>query len=259
MYKHLNRTQILASVMAVGMYLHPEPGVSGTGTAAPTKEELAAQKKAQAEALKLQKEQAKVAEAARKQAEKDAAKAAKEAEKEAKEKAKADAKAAKEAAKKANEQPEQNGVRRPKPETLCGQAWAVFDELSQKLGAPCAIADALKAAGERGLNEGNVKAEYSRWRKFFGVTGRVVSPSVAEEKAAKEAKAAEEKAAKEAEKKAAAAKKEQEKADKKAAAEKEKAAKLAAKEAEKARAAEEKQRKALEAAAAKQQSQGAAA
>jgi len=28
-----------------------------------------------------------------------------------------------------------------------------------------------------GLNEGNVRAEYARWRKFNGVTGRVTLPT----------------------------------------------------------------------------------
>lgn len=64
-------------------------------------------------------------------------------------------------------QPEQNGVRRPKPETLCGQAWAIFDELSQ-----VTIGEALEIGRQRGLNEGNVRAEFYQWRKFNGIHGR---------------------------------------------------------------------------------------
>lgn len=72
--------------------------------------------------------------------------------------------------------PEANGVRRPKPETLCGQAWAVFDEVSAKNGAPASIKESLEIAKARGLNEGNVRVEYARWRKFFGITGRIAAP-----------------------------------------------------------------------------------
>ena len=110
------------------------------------------------------------------------AKAAKEAEaklaKEAKEAEKAEAKAAKAAKKEAERMPEQNGVRRPKPNTLCGQAWGLADTLSAKFGQPTPIKDLLSAAAEAGLNEGNVKAEYARWRKFNGVVGRIALPKV---------------------------------------------------------------------------------
>ncbi len=95
------------------------------------------------------------------------------ADKAAKEQAKLDAKAAKEA----NKMPEQNGVRRPKPEGLCGRAWALADKLSADLGSPVPVATLLTAAVPEGLNEGNVKTEYARWRKFNGVTGRIVPPA----------------------------------------------------------------------------------
>lgn len=82
----------------------------------------------------------------------------------------ADAKAAKEA----NKMPEQNGVRRPKPDSLCGKAWAIMDQLSKDRGGPVPIAPLLEATNKAGLNEGNVRAEYARWRKFFNVSGRIV-------------------------------------------------------------------------------------
>lgn len=155
-------------------------------------EAKAAQKAAEREAAKAQKAQereaAKAQKAAAKEAEKAAkeeAKAAKLAEKEAKKKAAEEAKAA-------SKQPEQNGVRRPRPETLCGKAWAVADDLSMKQGSPVAISTLLATTNPMGLNEGNVKAEYARWRKFNGVTGRVMSPeAVAKKEAAAAAKAAE--------------------------------------------------------------------
>ena len=135
-----------------------------------------------AEAKRLKDEQ-KAAEKAEKEAKKEAEKAAKEAEKAAKEAEKEDAAAAAKAAKEAQKMPESNGVRRPKPETLCGKAWAIFDEVSQKNGAPASIKESLVVAKERGLNEGNVRVEYARWRKFFGITGRVTAPGESTENA----------------------------------------------------------------------------
>lgn len=152
--------------------------------------------------------------------------------------------------------PEQNGIRRPQPHTLCGQAWTVMDKLSAEKQGPVAINDLLIETNKAGLHPGNVKAEYARWRKFHGVTGRVVSQAKAEAEAAKlaekEAKKAEaqaakaakaaEKEAKKAEREAAKQAKAQETADKKAAAEEAKARKAAEAEAAKqAKAAEQAQ------------------
>lgn len=138
--------------------------------------QIAAEKAAAAAMKKEQQAATKAEEKAKKEADKDAQKAAKEAEKAAKLKEKEDAAEAAKAAKGANKMPESNGVRRPKPETLCGKAWAVFDEVSQKNGAPASIKESLEIAKARGLNEGNVRVEYARWRKFFGITGRIASP-----------------------------------------------------------------------------------
>ncbi len=130
--------------------------------------------------------EAKAAAAAAKKAEKEAAKAAAKAEKEA---AKAAAKAAKEAEKEAKkaakQQPEQNGVRRPGPDGKCGQAWALMDSMSSKLGAPVPVGDVVKQGEADGLNPGNVRAEYARWKKFHGIVGR--TPPAKEKPAAPEA------------------------------------------------------------------------
>jgi hypothetical protein len=137
------------------------------------KEQEAAAKKAAAAAAKAQKD-----------AEKAAAKAAKEAEvaaaKAAKDKAKADA----EAAKAANKLPEQNGITRPKPETLCGKIWAVLDGISTKNGAPASIAEAKEHPEVVGMADATIRTQYARWRKFYGVTGRVDPPKAAEPAAA---------------------------------------------------------------------------
>lgn len=63
------------------------------------------------------------------------------------------------------EEIERNGVIRPKPESLAGEAWAVFDQLGRNFP----VATALKIAVDRNLNINNVRTELCRWRKFHGI------------------------------------------------------------------------------------------
>lgn len=142
---------------------------------AQAKAEKAAAKQAENDA----KAQAKADEKAEKARLKEEAAATAKQEREAKAAAKKQEAADKKAAKEAARMPEQNGVRRPKPDGLCGRAWALADKLSGELGQPTPIANLLEAARAEGLSEGNVKTEYARWRKFNGVTGRVSLPSAA--------------------------------------------------------------------------------
>lgn len=142
---------------------------------------------AEKEAEKQRKAAEREAERERKKAEKEAEKAKKADEREAARKAKEEEKARKADERKANRMPEQNGVRRPKPDTLCGRVWTEADNLSFKLGQPVPIKMLLEECLKHGMNENNIKAEYARWRKFNGVTGRVSlpTPEKAEEKVAK--------------------------------------------------------------------------
>lgn len=125
------------------------------------REEAAAKRKQEAEAKKAERERVK--------AEKEAAKAAK---KEEADKKKAEAKAAREA----NRRPQQNGVRRPKPETLCGQVWGLADSLSETLGQPVPVGELIISAKAQGLNVSNVRAEYASWKKYHGLSGRITLP-----------------------------------------------------------------------------------
>lgn len=154
------------------------------------KAQLADQKAAEKAAKDAEREAAKAAakaereaKAEERRAEREAKKAADKAEREALREAK---KAEREAEKariiaerEANRMPLQNDVRRPKPETLCGQAWAIFDDVSQRNGSPATIGESLEISRSQGLNDSNVRAEYARWRKFHGITGRLVAPAQA--------------------------------------------------------------------------------
>lgn len=133
---------------------------------AETAEQVAA-KQAAAEKKAAEKAAAK----AKKAEESAAKKAAKQAEKEA-------AKQQKAADKEASKLPEQNGIRRPKANTITGGLWATYDSLSSAKGEPVSIGEALKAAGS--VNEATIRTQYARWRKFHGIVGRVEAPKPAE-------------------------------------------------------------------------------
>jgi hypothetical protein len=172
-----------------------------------TPEEIAAEKQAEKERIAAEKAEAKrvkAEEAAQKKAEREAAKAAK-AEEAAAKKAAAEAererkKAEAEAAREASKQPIQNGIRRPKPDGKCGQAWAVFDAVSEKNGSPASIGESMEIAKAEGQNEANVRAEYARWRKFHGLSGRIDDPAKVAAREALEAEKAAKKAEREAKK-----------------------------------------------------------
>lgn len=132
------------------------------------------------------KKEAKDAELAAKKAEKEAAKGNKGAEKEAKKaelaakkQAKIDAAESAKAAKEAAKAPEQNGVRQRSPDTNGGRVWALCNSLSEALGQPTPVKDVLEAGLAQDMNAANVRCEYSAWKKFHGIEGRVSKPAMA--------------------------------------------------------------------------------
>lgn len=156
------------------------------------REEATAKLKAQRDELKAAREAAKAESAAKREAakaerdakasENSAAKLAAEQEKLTKRAAREAAKLEKEKEKLAklqakleNPRVEQNGVLRPNSGTKCGAAWDLFDSKSSEKGAPVAVKEVLDEASAQGLSEGNVRAEYSRWRRFHGIVGRVAA------------------------------------------------------------------------------------
>jgi len=144
------------------------------GTDVNEKEAAAAAKKEAAEqakaAKKAEREAKAIAQAEAKNAAKAEREATKQANKEAKEKAKAEAKASK------SSMLEQNGIKHPRPDTKTGKAWALFNELSATKGSPISIAEVKNEIKTRGLvmNENMTKSQYAYWRKFNGISGRIV-------------------------------------------------------------------------------------
>lgn len=150
-------------------------------TLAAAKAEKAAAAKAAKEAAKAEKAALaakavaeKAAKAAAVKAERDAVSAAKKAEKEA-------VKAAKEAAKQARvKQPEQNGMKQPKEGTKTRAVWDVCTKLSEQKGEAVSRAEVVEHFNKTDANPNMVLSQYAYWRKFHGITGRIVkSPEVA--------------------------------------------------------------------------------
>lgn len=97
------------------------------------------------------------------------------------------------------EREERNGQLRPDPEGISGRAWAIFDEVSASKGSPAAYAEVEGPGMAAGIKQATVRAAYSHWRKFHGISGRIMSA----EQEAEQKRKAEEKAAADAAKEAA--------------------------------------------------------
>lgn len=154
----------------------PEQLAAEAAAAVQAKAAEKAAEKAAAAAKKAQEKAEAAAVKAAEKAQKDAVKAEAKAKKEAEVKAKAEAKAQQDAAKESTKMPEQNGVRRPKPDGACGKVWTLADQLSSQLGQPVPIANLSAAASAVNINDSTIRTQYALWRKFHGITGRVALP-----------------------------------------------------------------------------------
>lgn len=85
----------------------------------------------------------------------------------------------------------QNGITLPKIGGLCHAVFVLGDQMMAELGTPPALSQVLERGKALGLNEGNIRVEYSRWKKFTGITDRIADPAKAEAVAAKVALKAE--------------------------------------------------------------------
>lgn len=130
--------------------------------------------------------EAKKAEQEAKKAERAAAAEAKKAQKAAEAEAKKAAREAKKAEKEAAKMPMQNDVRRPKPGTLCGQLWQIYDTMSGEKGSPVAIGDAMDVAQSKGFNDATIRTQYARWRKYYGIEGSIESQAAVKRKQERE-------------------------------------------------------------------------
>jgi hypothetical protein len=62
---------------------------------------------------------------------------------------------------------EQNGVKRPKPNSVTGIAWASFDHMQANGTDFKVVFEKLK---ENGMNPSTIRTQFAHWRKFNGVS-----------------------------------------------------------------------------------------
>lgn len=75
--------------------------------------------------------------------------------------------------KSANKQ-QRNGITRPAAGTVTGNIWDVADGISvSQNGAPAQIAQVKQHASLKDVNDHTIKTQYSRWRQFHGIKGRL--------------------------------------------------------------------------------------
>lgn len=93
---------------------------------------------------------------------------------------------------------EQNGQKMPGADTRSATLWGIFDAWKARTGSDPAMQDVMQEARDAGVVDGSIKAGYAHWRRFHGITGRVISATkqaerdaakVAAKAAAKQAKA----------------------------------------------------------------------
>ena len=68
--------------------------------------------------------------------------------------------------------PEQNGMKYPSSGTKTRVIWDLCDAMTKELGRPLKISE-LRERVAQGTNENMMKSQYSYWRKFHNITGRV--------------------------------------------------------------------------------------
>lgn len=68
-----------------------------------------------------------------------------------------------------------NGITKPAEGTVTGSVWAAANAISiAQSGAPATISQVKAHATMHGVNEHTIKTQYSRWRQFNGIKGRLV-------------------------------------------------------------------------------------
>lgn len=86
------------------------------------------------------------------------------------------------------EKDQQNGVTRPRPNTITGRVWEIADEISNANAAPAERGAVMAQGLEEGIHRATISTQLGRWRKYHGlVVPRETKPTeteAAEESAA---------------------------------------------------------------------------
>lgn len=80
----------------------------------------------------------------------------------------------------------QNGIRRPLPDSVCGQVWTALDQMHAAGVVPTAK-DVRELATAKTWNPNNASIEFYQWKRFMGLTQPRVTPKAKRKTAAKTA------------------------------------------------------------------------
>lgn len=82
----------------------------------------------------------------------------------------------------------QNGIRRPLPDSVCGQVWTALDQMHAAGVVPTAK-DVRELAAAKTWNPNNASIEFYQWKRFMGLTQPRVTPKAKRKTVAKTAAA----------------------------------------------------------------------
>lgn len=82
----------------------------------------------------------------------------------------------------------QNGIRRPLPDSVCGQVWTALDQMHAAGVVPTAK-DVKSLATAKTWNPNNASIEFYQWKRFMGLTQPRVTPKAKRKTVAKTAAA----------------------------------------------------------------------
>lgn len=72
-----------------------------------------------------------------------------------------------------------NGATMPQAGSKTRRVWDIATKLSEKANRPATRDEVLKACEAEGISKGTRETQYSHWKRFHGLTGRVVTPGAA--------------------------------------------------------------------------------
>lgn len=78
-----------------------------------------------------------------------------------------------------DERNRKNGVTMPQAGSKTRRVWDIATGLSEKFNRPATREEVLKACEDEGISEGTRETQYSHWKRFHGLLGRVVKPGAA--------------------------------------------------------------------------------
>ena len=75
-----------------------------------------------------------------------------------------------------DERDRKNGVTKPKAGTKTRMVWDILTEISEKQNRPATREEALEACLAKEINKSTITTQYSHWKRYHGIQGKVLKP-----------------------------------------------------------------------------------